>query len=126
MVESFGPDVKGRYMGLVFWIDENTFATSLIGKALKSQGVDFYTINSADDFAYLISDLKPQIIVIDATTALKTLDVFTRQYLETDKFFGAKVVILGNKSEFTFIDNIKSELARPIDPFSLKDYFSKI
>lgn len=125
MVESFGPDVKGSEMGLIFWIDENTFASSLIGKTFKSQGVDFYTIDGVNDFAYLISDLKPQIMVIDASTAQKGLEDLKRQYQETAQFYGAKIVVIGDKTVLSFME-IGSELLRPIDPFSLKEFFAKI
>lgn len=125
MVESFGPDVKGSYMNLIFWIDENTFATSLAEKALKSQGVDFYTISSAKDFAYLIKDMKPQIVVIESGTILKDLDLFKAQYESTESFYGAKLVMIGTAGELEFLGDVAT-LDLPFNPFRLKDFFSKI
>src|SRR5690554_2374595 len=117
---------KEAMMGLIFWIDENTFATSLTQKALLSQGLDFYTIPSAKDFAYLIEDLKPQTIVIESKTVLKDLSVFKEQYESTSHFFGAKIVVIGPRSEFDFLENIVATLELPINPFQLKEFFSKI
>ena len=110
-------------MGLIFWIDENTFATSLVEKALKSEGLEFYTVASARDFAYLIQDLKPQIVVIDPATVLKDIELFHKQYQDTEGFFGAHVVFLGESAELSFVTNPNSVLSRPFDPFKLKDFF---
>lgn len=110
-------------MGLIFWIDENTFATSLVEKALKSQGMDFYTVANARDFAYLIQDLKPAFVVVNSATALKNIEAFQRQYEETQGFFGSPVVILGDTEPFSFVTNPIRKLERPFDPFKLKDFF---
>ena len=110
-------------MDLIFWIDENTFATSLVEKALKSQGLEFYTVANANDFAYLIHDLKPAIVVIDPATALKNIEQFRKQYQETNGFLGAHVVFLGESDELSFIENEHSILNRPFDPFKLQDFF---
>lgn len=126
MVESFDPDVKGSMMGLIFWIDENTFATSLAKKTLEAQGVDFYTIDNAKDFAYLIKDLKPQTIVIESGTVLKDLALFKDQYESTDKFQGAKIVVIHSVPELNFLENVAGTLELPFNPFNLKEFFSKI
>lgn len=111
-------------MSLIFWIDENTFATSLVEKALKSQGMEFYTVADARDFAYLINDLKPAFVVVDSATALKNIEAFRKQYEETERFFSSPVVILGDSGPFSFITNSLRQLERPFDPFKLKDFFS--
>lgn len=113
-------------MGLIFWIDENTFATSLAERALTGQGVDFYTVNSAKDFAYLIVDLKPQTIVIESHTVLKELALFREQYEATQKFFGAKIVLINPLAELSFLENTAGTLNVPFNPFTLKEFFSNI
>lgn len=112
-------------MGLIFWIDENTFATSLIERALKGQGIDFYTVKDAKDFLYLIHDLRPQIIVIDSQTAQKDKDVFKKQFEDSQSFLGAKLVIINDNGVLDFLGEAH-HLNRPIDPFKLKEFFSKI
>lgn len=126
MVESFDPDVKGSMMGLIFWIDENTFATNLVERALKGQGVDFYTVKDAKDFSYLIEDLKPQIVVIDSQTALKDIEVFKKQFEQTQSFFNAKIVVIEGNAELSFLGDQVKVLQRPFDPFKLKEFFSQI
>lgn len=117
---------KEGVMSLIFWIDENTFATSLIERALKGQGLDFYSIKDGKDFSYLIKDLKPQIVVVDSVTILKDIDVFKKQFEETQSFLGAKLVVLDFSTELNFLGDKVSHLSRPIDPFKLKEFFSKI
>lgn len=126
MVESFGLDVKGSMMGLIFWIDENTFATNLVERTLKGQGLDFYTVKDAKDFSYLVEDLKPQIVVIDSYTALKDIDVFKKQFEQTHGFFNAKLVVIEESDELDFLGEKVARLNRPFDPFKLKEFFSQI
>lgn len=112
-------------MGLVLWIDVNTFATGLIEKVFKKKNLEFYALSSAKDFAYLIEDLKPALLVIDAKTALDSLERFRAQYEQTSGFAGIPVVILDHQPGLEFIQNRSMHLKRPLDPFEVAEVLNK-
>ena len=113
-------------MGLVLWIDQNELATGLFEKVFKDKGEKFYTLNSVLDFGYLISDLDPLVIVVDAATALKDLGAFKRQYDETQGFFGKKVIIVDPLPGLEFVQNLSGTINRPINPFELPEKLRKL
>ncbi len=113
-------------MDLVLWIDRNEFATGLFERVFKQKGHGFYTIASARDFAHLIQDLAPGVIVIDASTALADLEVFKLQYESTSKFQGRPVIIRDPLQGLEFIENINGEINGPIDPFELPELLAKM
>lgn len=104
---------------MVLWIDQNKLATSLFEKVFKSGQRDFYSLSEAKDFAYLVDDLRPHLIVLDASTAMKDLEAVKNQYAATDGFFGIPVSILDEVPGLEFIRNRKPSLTSPIDPFTL-------
>ena len=57
MVVIINVPCQRQKMGLVLWIDQNTFASSLVEKVFKQKGLAFYTIPHARDFLYLVEDL---------------------------------------------------------------------
>lgn len=113
-------------MGLVLWIDQNELATGLFEKVFKEKGKKFYTLNSVSDFSYLISDLDPALIVIDAATALKDLESFKKQYEKTGGLLGKPVVIVDPLPGLEFIQKIIGTINRPINPFELPEKLSKL
>lgn len=113
-------------MGLVLWIDENTFASSLFEKAFKKEGKNFYTLASAQDFAYLVSDLDPEVIVIDAGTALKSKESLLAKLASTQDFNGRPIIIIDPRPGLEFIKHKIGEIQRPIDPFKLSVLIEKI
>ena len=106
-------------MGLVLWIDQNTFASSLLEKVFKKKGLDFYTIPHARDFVYLVEDLKPSLLVVDAATIRTDLETFRNQYEASENLRKTPVVVIGNWSELEFIVEKKGELGRTFDPFEI-------
>jgi hypothetical protein len=108
-------------MGLVLWIDRNELAMGLIEKVFKGKGLQFYGLKNALDFAYLIEDLRPSLIVLESATVLSNLVEFRNQYEQTQEFLGAPIIIVGQKNELAFLNNVVAELQLPIDPFKLPD-----
>lgn len=108
-------------MGLVLWIDENTFATSLIEKAFKKQELQFYALAGCKDFGFLIADLDPRVVVIDARTALNELEAFQKQYQETNFFQNKPVILVDPVPGLEFIKNVAGTISRPIDPFTIHE-----
>lgn len=104
---------------MVLWIDQNKLATSLFEKVFKAERRELYTLQDARDFAYLVTDLRPSLIVLEASTALKDLEAVKKQYKDTDGFLGIPVTILDEVPGLEFIQNRKAPLNSPIDPFSL-------
>jgi len=108
-------------MGLVLWIDHNTFATSLIERAFKKKSMPFYTLASVDDFAYLVEDLNPVLIVLDGETYEKNASAFIKQYEGSEKMQKLPFILLEPKRDFGFIKNKLGELNKPLEPFKLLD-----
>ena len=113
-------------MGLVLWIDLNTFAASLIEKVFKKRSLPFYTINSVEDFSYLVDDLNPSLIVLDGETFSKNSEVFLKQYLNSSKMQSLPFIILEPLSDFSFLKNKIGELKRPLEPFDLPEILGKM
>ena len=107
-------------MGLVLWIDQNTFATGLLEKVFKKKGLPFYTLNSVDDFLYLVEDIKPQLIVLDAHTANLNMDAFKKQY-ESKTLNELPFVLVDADDNFQFIGNVVGKINRPFDPFKIPE-----
>lgn len=103
-------------LGLVLWVDENTFSTSLLEKVFKKKGLPFYTISSSADFLYLVHDLKPEVLVIDSITGRKNLDSLKRESLEWSNI---PVILIEDDSELAFLQNKIGVIKRPFDPFEI-------
>lgn len=108
-------------MGLVLWIDQNTFATGLLEKVFKKKNLPFYSLASASDFLYLVEDLNPESIVLDSKTILEDLEKFTAQYNQSEKLKTLPIIILDPLPELGFIKNAQGEIKRPFDPFDIPD-----
>jgi hypothetical protein len=106
-----------RTLGLILWIDSNTFATALLEKVFKKEDTPFYTLADAKDFSYLFEDLRPTLLVLDAATALHSLDAFRRQYEGSEIIRKVPVVVIDNLEGLEFITNVVGHLQRPFDPF---------
>lgn len=115
-----------EHMGLVLWIDQNTFASSLLEKVFKQKGFDFYTISHGRDFVYLVDDLKPTLIIIDAATVRQDKEAFRNQYESSENLRKTPMAVIGNWSELEFIQEKKGELPRTFDPFLIPDLLKNI
>lgn len=111
-------------MKLVFWIDQNTFASKLLEKVFKKQDIGFYTLDSAKDFSYLVSDLRPSLIVLDEETALSALDDLKKQFRENPEMQSLPYIIIGSTGEFPFL-NVVGTIERPFDPYKIPDLLKK-
>jgi DNA-binding NtrC family response regulator len=112
-------------MGLVLWIDENTFATGLIEKVFKKKDLKIYTVSNVSDFGYLISDLCPSVIVLDGKTGMKDISALKSQYESTQKFQKTPVVLIDAEEDLNFIESVVGELKRPLDPFKIPQEVEK-
>jgi DNA-binding NtrC family response regulator len=111
-------------MGLVLWIDQNTFATGLLEKVFKKKNLPFYTLESAEDFSYLVDDLRPELVVLDHQTALNHLTALQHQYAASPRLQQLPFVIIGG--EFPFIKKTVGKINRPFDPFVIPEELQKI
>ena len=109
-------------MGLVLWIDENTFATGLLEKVFKSKNLPFYTLSDAKDFLYLVDDLRPEILVLDTLTVMKEEEAFLRQYQMSASLRSLPVVVLGTDGDLPFVTNKIGMIKRPFDPFEIPEF----
>jgi DNA-binding NtrC family response regulator len=106
-------------MGLVLWIDGNTFATKLLEKVFKSRNLPFYSLPDAKDFLYLIDDLKPDLLVLDALTIKNEEENFLRLYAISEALRTLPVVVIGSEEDLPFVKNKIGFLKRPFDPFEV-------
>lgn len=127
MVVIYGPLCQRiPSVGLILWIDENKFVTDLLEKVFKKKNISFYSLNNAKDFLYIVSDLRPSMIVIDSETALKHKTELKLQLDQSDLLRSLPWVILGESSELSFLPNRSGEIKRPFDPFLIPELIEKI
>lgn len=102
---------------MVFWIDQNNFSNQLLEKVFKKAEYSFYTLTSLNDFSYLVSDLKPQVIVLDFETFLNGKEAFLLQFKENSSLQKTPFIILGEGDipEITILGRV----AKPFDPFEI-------
>ena len=113
-------------MGLILWIDQNTFATSLLEKVFKKKDLPFYTLPNASDFTYLVEDLNPILIVMDTKTALSHLESFKAQYQTSQKLQSLPFVwVDGQSQDLDFVKNVVGKIERPFDPFEIPETLRK-
>ena len=112
-------------MGLVLWIDQNTFATGLLEKVFKKRNLPFYTLTSVDDFLYLIEDINPKLIVLDGLTAKENLEAFKRQY-EVVSLNKLPFVLLDPDENLDFVKNVLGKIHRPFDPFKIPEILNNL
>jgi len=113
-------------MGLILWIDANTFATSLLDKVFKTQGGAFYSLGSVDDFSYIVEDLKPVAIVLDYSTFKKNADRFYQQLESSELMKVTPFILLDDPEKELKLNNIIGYLKRPFDPFEIPAEIQKI
>ncbi len=106
-------------MGLVLWIDQNAFVTDLLERVYKKKELPFYTLNSAEDFTYLVDDLKPEVIVLDSETAVRYQEALEKQYQASAALSEVPVIYLGNKDNLGFVPKLLGEIQRPFNPFDV-------
>lgn len=116
---------KEEVLGLVLWIDENKFATELLEKVFKQKDLPFYTLDNVRDFSFIVEDLKPEIIVLDAATALRNKDLFKLQFEASSLLKETPFVLIGNDSELSFLKKL-GEISRPFDPFTIPEVLEKL
>jgi len=113
-------------MGLVLWIDQNSFATTLIERVFKKKLLLFYSVSSVEDFAYLVDDLDPALIVLDSETFHSNPEAFMKQYLNSFKMQSLPFILLEPSGDFSFIKNKIGELKKPLEPFALPEMLARI
>lgn len=112
-------------MGLILWIDQNTFATGLLEKVFKKKELPFYTLPSAENFSYLVDDLKPVMIILDGKTAATHSEAFKQQYESSENMQNLPFVLVEAGEELGFIKNVVGQIQRPFDPFQIPDLLGK-
>ncbi|MFP5387427.1 MAG: hypothetical protein ACLGHN_15220 [Bacteriovoracia bacterium] len=113
-------------MGLILWIDENTFATGLLEKVFKKKNLPFYTLMNATDFIYLVDDLKPELLVLDSATAAKYAGDLERQFQQSEALRSLPVIFVDEVSGLDFIRSRRGVIKRPFDPFQIPQKLEEI
>jgi hypothetical protein len=113
-------------MGLVLWIDQNTFSVSLVERVFKKRGLPFYSLTQVNDFAYLIEDLRPSVVVLDGETFMGHQQRFMEQYQATDHLQSLPFILIGNEIDSTWLKYRLGHIAKPFDPFEIPERLEKI
>jgi len=111
---------------MILWIDKNAFATSLLEKVFKKNGQEFYALSSVEDFAYIVEDLKPKVIVLDEETYHTHEAKFLKQYESSKIMQQTAFIFLDEKKGMNFTQNRVGVLNRPLDPFRVPEQIEKI
>jgi hypothetical protein len=107
-------------MGLVLWIDKNTFASSFLEKVFKTKNLPFYTLSSTSDFSYLVADLRPALLVLDAETAWEGREALFQQYQTSEELRRLPVVLIDDRQDLDFLNKV-GEIKRPFDPYKIPE-----
>ncbi len=113
-------------MGLILWIDGNTFATTLLEKIFKNQALSFYSLQNVDDFLYLVEDLKPVVIVLDYPTLLKNKSRFFEQLNSSELLKTLPFILIDGIEGESELQNVIGQIKRPFDPFEIPNQIKKI
>lgn len=106
-------------MGLIFWVDKNTFSNGLLEKVFKTASMPFYTQTSVKDIRYLVEDLKPALIVLESTTFLDHAEAFKEQYLSSTLMQMTPFVLIDPIPSMEFIKHQLGRLEKPLAPFEI-------
>ena len=99
----------------VFWIDKNKLITGLLEEFAKKANKKLYTLNSLNDAPFLIHDLKPDVVVIDAATFKESSSELQAPILQA--LTDLSVVITGEEFNSFLKLNLKviGHLPKPLD-----------
>ncbi len=101
-------------MTRLFFIEKQKFLRDLLDKSAKLEGLDCYTIDSADDCFYLIRDLGSELIIADIETlGLDVGGFFTR--LEKEGLSQIPVVAIGKPECIKNLGDYSSKVVRIIE-----------
>jgi len=107
-------------MGLIFWVDENKFVADLVGKVFRKKGLEFYHLESVEEFSFRVMDLKPEMIVIDGETLERKRDLFKDQFAKNPSLENYSYVLKG-ETDFSDFPRLLGKLPLPLDPFQVPD-----
>lgn len=113
----------------IFLIESNRFLSRAIELATKEQSVSCYTTELILDCFYLIRDLKPQVIVIGATTLLPHQDHFFSHFLADAELKKIPLILLGDEISIAEIKHSRhfyGNIIKPISPFDFKNKIETI
>lgn len=92
-------------------IHTKKFFSGMFVALCEKQEVKCYSLEDANDFAYLIDDLKPDAVIIDDSILESQLEE-AKSNLDSVKFDGFKLMILGANNS-----GLEAEIIqKPIDP----------
>ncbi len=107
-------------MAPIFWIDKNKFSSDFIEKTFKKKNIPFYSLKEARNFAYLVDDLLPLAIVIDASTVQDTLAEFRSEFENSPRMQSTPFIFINEIPELDFVAPL-GVLRKPLDPFKVPD-----
>lgn len=103
----------------VIWIDQTKFICKLVEDLLKERGVACHTLESLSDFSYLLTDLRPELLICD----LKTINQDLGQFKNQVKDYNGKVVTTASLADYERFNDFKffGLIEKPLDVEKLYD-----
>ncbi len=86
---------------------------------MKDKHIPFYTHAEAKDFAFLIDDLKPVLIVLDQKTAQENLPLFKQEFEKSVLMKTIPCVVIGTWDDLDFIPKKHAQIELPLKPPAL-------
>ncbi|MBF0206645.1 MAG: hypothetical protein HQK53_07125 [Oligoflexia bacterium] len=113
MQQSGGDKVK------IFIIDKIKFRCSMMELVLKSQGMEVFSVNSADDSLYLIKDLRPDLLILDGETISSTNDTtFLDCFRQSEEISSTPALVIGNDFDIS-LPNFKGFVHNPVSAVAI-------
>lgn len=81
----------------ILYINKTKFVCDMVSKLCQRAKIECYTLETTEDFTYLIEDLKPEVIVIEEETFGINEDEFWVQVKKSS--FKSKTIIMGTLKE---------------------------
>ncbi len=115
----------------VFWIDSSKFVTDVVSATLREENITCYTHGSADNFHFILEDMRPEVLVVDASTLGENTQVFFKTLESGVESSKIPVVLLGNEEELQTLSKkyksqIKGIIKKPLAPMALTNELKKI
>ncbi len=82
----------------IFYINKTKFVCDFVENLCKSNGLSCFTLTETSDFSYLITDLKPKLVIIDKSALDENSDQFWSGLKESEHS-GYKTMLVGDSND---------------------------
>lgn len=88
----------------IVFVYRDEFAAKLIEKLMQESGIDCYGISKVEEnFAYIIDDLRPELVIVDEQSYLSSKELIEQSLLQAGAPFKS-VMLIKNESKASVFD----------------------